>query len=193
MDYCAGGGGKTLAMAAMMDNRGQIHAHDTDRNRLAPIHERIKRAGVRNAQVLVPCADHSALEGRMDCVLVDAPCTGSGTWRRRPDAKWRLSADNLAERVAEQDQVLAQAARFVRPVRAAGLCHLLDVCDREHASCRGVSRKQPRISTPAACRFLGEMCENAHFTTIANTMVALSPLKTGTDGFFIAGFQRSNP
>ncbi|MEZ5791803.1 MAG: RsmB/NOP family class I SAM-dependent RNA methyltransferase, partial [Nitratireductor sp.] len=193
MDYCAGGGGKTLAMAAMMDNRGQIHAHDTDRNRLAPIHERIKRAGVRNAQVLVPGADHSALEGRMDCVLVDAPCTGSGTWRRRPDAKWRLSADNLAERVAEQDQVLAQAARFVRPGGRLVYVTCSMFATENTLRAEAFRKSNPEFQPLPIAASLGEMCENAHFTTIANSMVALSPLKTGTDGFFIAGFQRSNP
>ncbi|MEC9342421.1 MAG: RsmB/NOP family class I SAM-dependent RNA methyltransferase, partial [Pseudomonadota bacterium] len=79
LDLCAGAGGKTLALSAMMENRGQVHAHDSDRTRLAPIHERLKRAGVRNAQVHASDADLSALAGRMDCVLVDAPCTGSGT------------------------------------------------------------------------------------------------------------------
>src|SRR5690606_14404538 len=85
LDFCAGGGGKTLAMAAAMHNKGQVHAYDTDRKRLAPIIERLKRAGTRNVQVHEDLAGLSALEGRFDCVLVDAPCTGTGTWRRRPD------------------------------------------------------------------------------------------------------------
>lgn len=115
LDYCAGGGGKTLAMAAAMHNKGQVHAYDADRRRLAPIIERLKRAGTRNVQVhdrlesLVPFA------GKFDRVLVDAPCTGTGTWRRRPDTKWRLTRKNLEERLAQQQEALAGAATFVRP------------------------------------------------------------------------------
>ena len=96
IDLCAGAGGKTLALAALMGNTGQLYAYDSDRMRLRPIFERLKRAGVRNVQVL-PAGDGEALaklDGRMDLVLIDAPCTGSGVWRRRPDAKWRLSPAN---------------------------------------------------------------------------------------------------
>jgi 16S rRNA (cytosine967-C5)-methyltransferase len=93
VDLCAGGGGKTMALAAQMANQGQIYATDSDARRLAPIHDRLTRAGVRNVQVRTPRARADAvldLDGRIDCVLVDAPCTGIGTWRRNPDAKWRL-------------------------------------------------------------------------------------------------------
>src|SRR5450755_1180179 len=88
IDLCAGAGGKTLALAAVMGNKGQIFATDSDRARLAPIF------------------------GRMDRVLVDAPCTGSGTWRRHPDAKWRLTPQSLADRVGQQSALLDNAAEF---------------------------------------------------------------------------------
>ena len=84
LDYCAGGGGKTLAMAASMENSGQIHAYDSDRRRLAPMVERLKRAGVRNVQLVEETESLAPLEAKMDRVLIDAPCTGTGTWRRRP-------------------------------------------------------------------------------------------------------------
>jgi 16S rRNA (cytosine967-C5)-methyltransferase len=102
LDLCAGAGGKTLGLGALMQNTGQLHAYDADKTRLRPIFERLKRAGVRNAQVL-PAGEETALEpliGRMDVVFVDAPCSGSGVWRRRPDAKWRLTAAALADRIA---------------------------------------------------------------------------------------------
>ncbi len=117
LDLCAGAGGKTLALASAMENTGQLYAYDADRMRLRPIFERLKRAGVRNAQVLDP-GNAEALaefEGKMDRVIVDAPCTGSGVWRRRPDAKWRLSPQMLEARLAEQRAVLDQAARLVKP------------------------------------------------------------------------------
>jgi 16S rRNA (cytosine967-C5)-methyltransferase len=116
LDLCAGAGGKTLALAAAMNNKGQIYAYDSDRNRLAAIYERIQRAGVRNVQVRAPDADALAgLEASMDRVLVDAPCSGSGVWRRRPDAKWRLSAEALDKRTGEQRKALGEAAIFVKP------------------------------------------------------------------------------
>jgi 16S rRNA (cytosine967-C5)-methyltransferase len=117
LDICAGAGGKTLAMAAAMRNTGQIYAYDDDPVRLRPIFERLKRAGVRNAQVL-SAGDQAALNAlgpRFDLVLIDASCTGTGAWRRRPDAKWRLKPANLAQRQAEQQAVLALGAPLVKP------------------------------------------------------------------------------
>lgn len=117
LDFCAGGGGKTLAMAAEMQNTGQIFAYDDDRNRLKPIFQRLKRANARNVQVLRG-GDRNALAelgARFDIVLVDAPCTGTGTWRRRPESKWKLRPRALGERVAEQNAILQSAARHVKP------------------------------------------------------------------------------
>src|SRR3954468_21172147 len=105
VDLCAGGGGKTLALAAQMQNHGQLYATDSDMRRLAPIHDRLTRAGTRNVQVRTPRARADAvtdLDGTADLVLVDAPCTGSGTWRRNPDAKWRLRPGSLSARLTEQ-------------------------------------------------------------------------------------------
>lgn len=116
-DICAGGGGKTLALAASMQNKGQLFAWDADRNRLKPIIARLNRAGVRNAQV-VPADEVRKLDehaGRFDRVLVDAPCTGSGSWRRKPDAKWRLTPESLENRRNDQRAVLDHAARLVKP------------------------------------------------------------------------------
>ena len=117
IDLCAGAGGKTLGLAALMENTGQLYAYDADRMRLRPIFERLKRAGVRNIQVL-PAGDREALaklDGKMDLVLIDAPCTGSGVWCRRPDAKWRLSPQMLEARIKEQRTVLDEGARLVKP------------------------------------------------------------------------------
>ncbi|MHA6298820.1 RsmB/NOP family class I SAM-dependent RNA methyltransferase [Devosia sp. CAU 1758] len=116
LDLCAGAGGKTLALAATMGNKGQIFAYDSDRSRLAPIYDRLKRNAVRNAQVRAP--HPGALDdllGKMDRVVVDAPCTGTGTWRRRPDTKWKLTAELLVQRQSEQAALLVEAARYVKP------------------------------------------------------------------------------
>lgn len=116
LDLCAGAGGKTLALAASMGNKGQVFAYDADRTRLAPIYERLKRNAVRNAQVRAPQA--GALEdlvGKLDRVVVDAPCTGTGTWRRRPDTKWKLTPELLAQRQTEQAAILEEAVRYLKP------------------------------------------------------------------------------
>lgn len=115
LDFCAGGGGKTLALAAAMHNKGQVHAYDSDRKRLAPIIERLKRAGPHNVQVHDNAKALVPMVGKIDKVLVDAPCTGTGTWRRRPDTKWRLTQRNLDERISQQRAVLADASAYVRP------------------------------------------------------------------------------
>lgn len=118
LDLCAGGGGKTLALASLMGNSGQIYATDSDGRRLMPIFERLERSGARNVQVRAPKGQTDILkdlEGRCDLVLVDAPCTGVGTWRRNPDAKWRIRPGALEQRVKEQEAVLERAAAYVKP------------------------------------------------------------------------------
>src|SRR5690606_3155352 len=105
------------ALAAAMKGEGRIIAHDSDKTRLRPIFERLARSGAKNVDV-IGANDVDALAGmwaRFDRVVIDAPCTGSGTWRRRPDAKWRLKPRNLEQRLKEQREVLAQAAPLVKP------------------------------------------------------------------------------
>src|SRR5262245_49269455 len=117
LDLCAGAGGKALAFAALMRNTGQVYAYDDDPHRLRPIFERLKRAGARSAQVLT-AGDEAALQAlgpRFDVVFIDAPCTGTGAWRRRPDAKWRLKPASLGQRLEEQRTLLELGARLVKP------------------------------------------------------------------------------
>jgi 16S rRNA (cytosine967-C5)-methyltransferase len=113
LDYCAGAGGKALALAAAMAGRGDLHAHDIAPQRLAQLADRAIRAG---AEITPHEPDQiGPLTGSCDLVLVDAPCSGSGAWRRNPDAKWRLTDDQLAGYVEAQDAVLDRAAAAVRP------------------------------------------------------------------------------
>ena len=117
LDLCAGAGGKTLALAAAMENQGQIYAADPDAHRLAPIFARLARSGARNVQVRAPRGQADVLadlKGRCDLVLIDAPCTGSGAWRRNPDAKWRIRPGALEQRIKDQDETLESALRFVK-------------------------------------------------------------------------------
>jgi 16S rRNA (cytosine967-C5)-methyltransferase len=114
-DICAGAGGKTLALAAMMRNVGRLFAHDNDRHRLRPIFERIQRSGASNIEVIAADEwDRLKKAGPFDCVLIDAPCSGSGSWRRKPDAKWRLSERALQQRMKDQRAVLEHGSSLVK-------------------------------------------------------------------------------
>ncbi|MFT0860182.1 RsmB/NOP family class I SAM-dependent RNA methyltransferase [Ancylobacter sp. G4_0304] len=198
LDLCAGGGGKTLEFASLMDNAGQLYAFDDDIRRLAPIHERLQRAGARNVQVRSPRGPAdvlSDLEGRMDLVLVDAPCTGTGTWRRNPDAKWRMRPGALVERIKDQTEILDTAARYVKPGGrlAYVTCSLLD--EENGAQIRGFFGRQPdfRIIPPAETVLaLGERGILLRQAALAREEgLLLTPRRTGTDGFFIAVMARS--
>ena len=117
LDLCAGAGGKTLALAAAMDNQGQIYAANSDARRLAPIFPRLARSGARNVQVRAPRGKADVLgdlKGRCDLVLIDAPCTGSGAWRRNPDAKWRVRPGALEQRIKDQNETLESALGFLK-------------------------------------------------------------------------------
>src|SRR5215468_7427596 len=118
IDLCAGAGGKTLALAAMMGGKGRLIASDRDKRQLAPIHERLSRAGVHNCEVRAPKGEAEPLadiKGSADLVVIDAPCTGTGTWRRNPDAKWRMRPGALEIRLKDQTEVLDRAVELIKP------------------------------------------------------------------------------
>src|ERR1700736_1809948 len=118
IDLCAGAGGKTLALAAMMQGKGRLIANDHDQRQLAAILERLPRAGVHNADVRAPKGEGDTLgdiRASADLVLIDAPCTGTGTWRRNPDAKWRMRPGALEVRLNDQVAVLDRAAALTKP------------------------------------------------------------------------------
>jgi 16S rRNA C967 or C1407 C5-methylase (RsmB/RsmF family) len=115
LDYCAGSGGKSLAIAPQMHNKGQIYLHDIRPKALAEAKKRLQRAGIQNAQIVLPEELHKKnLYGKMDWVLVDAPCSGSGTLRRNPDMKWRFSKENLISTIALQKEIFSKALEFVK-------------------------------------------------------------------------------
>jgi len=194
LDICAGAGGKTLALAASMRNTGQVYAYDEDALRLRPSIERLKRAGVRNAQVLSAGdqAALSALGDRFDLVFLDAPCTGSGAWRRRPDAKWRLRPANLVQRQAEQRTLLLAAAGHVKPGGRLVYvtCSVLPEENGDQsawflAACPGFTGLPWREAWAHGVG--GEVPASAD---AGDTHLLLTPARHGTDGFFIAGFRR---
>jgi len=192
LDYCAGGGGKTLAMAAAMHNKGQIHAYDADRKRLAPIIERLRRAGTRNVQVHDDVHQLDPLKGKLDAVLVDAPCTGTGTWRRRPDTKWRLTPKNLDERVAQQQEALSEAATFVKPGGALLYVTCSILPEENDAQVSRFCAEHPEFSiAPAAqewSKLFGQDAPSPRFKEALT--VTLTPASTDTDGFFFCRMQR---
>ena len=192
LDFCAGAGGKTLALAAAMGNRGQIFAHDADRFRLAPIYDRLKRAGVRNVQVRPPEENVLFdLTGRMDLVLVDAPCTGTGTWRRRPDAKWRLSPEQLAARVAEQAAILDSAARHVRPGgRLAYITCSLLPAENTGTIAAFRARYPDFVPVDHKALFAESFASAEPVAGVGAEAIWLSPASAGTDGFFLSVLRR---
>jgi 16S rRNA (cytosine967-C5)-methyltransferase len=194
IDLCAGGGGKTLSLAAAMENTGQLYAYDADRMRLRPIFERLKRAGARNVQVL-PAGEASALgplDRKMDLVVIDAPCTGSGVWRRRPDAKWRLSPQMLEARLAEQRAVLDEGAALVKPGgRLAYItCSVLPSENRDQVDAF-LSRHDDfaLVPWPALWEAAVPVAPPASADGSSDTLL-MTPLSHGTDGFFVAVLER---
>lgn len=195
LDFCAGGGGKTLALAAQTHNRGQIYAHDADGRRLTPILPRLERAGARNVQLRAPrgTADVLAdLEGRCDLVLIDAPCTGTGTWRRHPDAKWRLAPGALDERLAEQRALLEAAPRFVRSGGRIAYVTCSVLREENEDQIAGFLAAHPAFSAipaPEAAAKAG-LPELARFASPHGAGFRLTPRTAGTDGFYVSVLKR---
>ena len=192
LDYCAGGGGKTLAIAAAMHNKGQVHAYDADRKRLAPIIERLRRAGTRNVQVHDDPRHLETLRSKIDAVLVDAPCTGTGTWRRRPDTKWRLTSKNLEERVAQQQEALTEASAFVKPGGALLYVTCSILPEENDAQVARFCADNPQFSiAPAAGQWAKIFGKDAPQPRSKDALtVTLTPASTDTDGFFFCRMQR---
>ena len=192
-DYCAGGGGKTLAMAATMRNRGRIIACDTDERRLAAIGPRLARAGVTIAEgaLLDEDGQGEGLDaGAFDRVLVDAPCSGTGAWRRSPDAKWRFTEDDLKHEIARQRAILAAAADLPKPDGGRLIyvtCSLLR--SENEAQIEWFLAARPDY----ALLPVGDIWADAVGGAMpgAGDTLRLSPARTGTDGFFVAIMERA--
>jgi 16S rRNA (cytosine967-C5)-methyltransferase len=192
VDFCAGAGGKSLALAASMDNRGHLIACDISPRRLERATERVRRAGSSIVQrkplasARDPWVKHHAAS--FDRVLVDAPCTGTGTWRRNPDAKWRLKPSDVVELTALQADILDSARRLVRPGGRLiyVTCSLLRAEDEEQVE-RFLAAHEDFALVPIARVWretLGTPCPARAET------LRLSPARHGTDGFFVAVMER---
>ena len=191
-DWCAGAGGKTLALAMAMDNHGHIAACDVSAARLDGAVRRLRRAGVHNVERhLVEAGDKwvKRRAGSFDRVLVDAPCTGTGTWRRNPDARLRLSERDLAELCPKQAAILEQAARLVRTGGRLVYATCSVLAEENEAQVEAFLSSHPEFAVvPLA----------AAWTLAAplpgpGPFLALTPLRHGTDGFFVAIMERTAP
>ncbi len=196
LDYCAGAGGKTLAMAAAMHNSGQIHAYDAERSRLSPMNERLQRAGVRNTQSYGTIEELDALKERMDLVLTDAPCTGSGTWRRRPDAKWRLTEQQLEKREDDQRSVLDAAKQYVK-IGGRLVYVTCSLFDSENQ--RQIERflsENPTFVEESPSEIWNKVTEGQQDQCVSEPIYtskgcAFSPLQTDTDGFYVCVMKKT--
>src|SRR6516165_6385512 len=201
VDLCAGAGGKTLALAAAMGNRGQIYATDLDKRRLAPIHARLERAGARNVQVRTPTGRGAGnvladLAGRADLVMIDAPCTGTGAWRRNPDAKWRIRPGALAERIKEQQAVLERAATLAKlGGRIAYVtCSVLAKENNDQVGAFLTRHPDFSVEKPAdVAKVLGERAYLfGRAALISDEGLLMTPRRTDTDGFFVSVLRRQS-
>jgi len=191
VDYCAGGGGKTLALGAAMQNKGNLFACDISSKRLGRLGDRTKRAGLTGIRTIDLSSDNvnKQLPKHADRVLLDVPCSGTGTWRRNPDAKWRLDAKMLERHTERQSAILEQAAPMVKPGgRMVYItCSVLPE-ENEHQVDSFLDRNQGYAAVPIAGIWnekLGASCPTN------SDYLRLTPADHQTDGFFCAVLERS--
>jgi 16S rRNA (cytosine967-C5)-methyltransferase len=199
IDLCAGAGGKTLALAAMMQGKGRLIATDHDKRQLAPIHERLSRAGVHNADVRTPKGEGDTLadiRASADLVLIDAPCTGTGTWRRNPDAKWRMRPGALEVRLKDQATVLDRAAALAKPGgRIAYItCSVLPPENGEQVRAFIDRHSDFAVVPPSqVATVLWDKAEDFAAATLQSPEgLLMTPRRTGTDGFFVSVLRRTS-
>ncbi|MBS0441797.1 MAG: RsmB/NOP family class I SAM-dependent RNA methyltransferase, partial [Proteobacteria bacterium] len=196
VDFCAGAGGKTLALGAAMRNTGRLYAFDTSGHRLAALKPRLARSGLSNVYPVQIAHERDErikrLAGKIDRVLVDAPCSGLGTLRRNPDLKWRQTPQAIAELRAKQTAILASAARLVKPGGRLvyATCSLLREENEAIAQAFGEAHKDAFRPLPVE-----ELLAAAHVAggaeLVREGLLRLWPQRHGTDGFFAAAWQKA--
>jgi 16S rRNA (cytosine967-C5)-methyltransferase len=198
IDLCAGAGGKTLALAAAMQGKGRLIATDRDKRQLAPIHERLSRAGVHNAEVRAPKGDADPLADiriSADLVVIDAPCTGTGTWRRNPDAKWRMRPGALEIRLKDQIEVLERAAPLVKPGGRIAYITCSVLADENSEQVAAFVKRHPEFAIVPPEQTAGVLWDKAEAFAEAALRTPegwlMTPRRTGTDGFFVSVMKRA--
>lgn len=194
IDFCAGAGGKTLAVAAQMENKGRILAWDTSAKRLAQLPLRLKRAGVFNTEWRVITSESDSYIKRhkqtADRVLVDAPCTGSGTWRRNPDLKWRFSQKDLDEMLPLQQRILESASRLVKPGGwlVYATCSLFS--EENERQIEQFLKTRSNFRVVCAEKVWNKNSPSGDASAKPPTFLWLTPHQDGVDGFFAAVLER---
>lgn len=198
IDMCAGAGGKTLALAAMMQGKGRLIATDHDKRQLAPIHERLSRAGVHNADVRTPKGPDDTLsdiKASADLVVIDAPCTGTGTWRRNPDAKWRMRPGALEVRIKDQIEVLNRAASLAKPGGRIAYITCSVLTEENDDQVKAFVARHPEFSVLPPEQTASVLWDKAEAFSEAALRSEqgwlMTPRRTGTDGFFVAVLKRA--
>lgn len=180
IDWCAGGGGKTLALSAMMNAKGTLYAADMNIKRLRDLPERAARAGANNVILL---NDYNSLK-QYDLVLVDAPCTGTGTWRRSADARWRISPEQSAQIIETQQKILDKACRFVKKNgRLFYITCSLDAAENEDQAAAFIQNHTDFVPED-----LSPVLKKTTGIEQSGKTVRLRPSVCETDGFFAASF-----
>ena len=199
IDLCAGAGGKTLALAAMMGGKGRLIATDSDKRQLAPIHERLSRSGIHNCDVRTPKGEGDALSdirGSADLVMIDAPCTGTGAWRRNPDAKWRMRPGALELRLKNQIEVLDRAAHLVKPGGRIAYVTCSVLSSENSGQIRQFLARRPDFAVVPPSEVVSALWDKAEDFTAATLQspegLLMTPRRTGTDGFFVSVLRRTN-
>jgi 16S rRNA (cytosine967-C5)-methyltransferase len=194
IDYCAGAGGKTLLLGALMRSTGRLYAFDVSAARLARAKPRVARSGLSNVVPVVIRAEGDQrvkrLAGKAHRVLVDAPCSGLGTLRRNPDLKWRQHPDSLAELRAVQARILRQAARCVAPGGRLVYATCSILAEENEDQVQAFLAENPEFELLEAGPIVADRCENL---TFEGPYLSLRPDLHGTDGFFAAAMQRRKP
>jgi 16S rRNA (cytosine967-C5)-methyltransferase len=192
-DICAGAGGKTLALAAMMNKQGRLIAHDRDRHRLRPIFERITRAGATNIEVLSAEQTGQMKPASFHNIVIDAPCSGTGSWRRKPDAKWKLTQKQLDQRLKDQRDVLAWGASLVRPGGTLTYITCSVLPEENDDQINGFLMENPGFTVvPYSAQWRKTLGTEPPVSANGSTSnLTLTPHSHTTDGFFMAVMART--
>jgi len=192
LDYCCGAGGKTTIFSALMENKGQIYSHDISEARVRPVYDRLKRLGIRNSQIRIGQDSLKDLTSNCDIVFIDSPCSGSGTWRRKPDTKWKFNKNTLDRIIETQETILKEASEYVTKegLLVYVTCSVLD--------CENTNQIEKFLSVNKDFNLLSwkDMWSkniSDELPVSANNSdetLLLTPKNHETDGFFIAIMQK---